>query len=153
MANLAQTLNVLQSIVLTRGVQMILTPTYHVFDMYKVHQDAKKININFESPKYTVDGNSISAINMSASIDSNGVTHLTIVNIDAHTNIPLRFNLSSINWKGVQGTIITSGALTDFNDFDSAPKVFIKNFTGAQKEGTDLVVTIPAKSIVALELK
>jgi alpha-N-arabinofuranosidase len=153
MANLAQTLNVLQSIVLTRGTQMILTPTYHVFDMYKVHQDAKKININFESPKYTLDGNSISAINMSASIDSNGVTHLTIVNIDAHNNIPLRFNLSSIHWKGVQGTIITSGALTDFNDFDSVAKVFIKNFDGAQKEGNDLMVTIPAKSIVALELK
>jgi alpha-N-arabinofuranosidase len=61
--------------------------------------------------------------------------------------------MSSIHWKGVQGTIITSGALTDFNDFDSVAKVFIKNFDGAQKEGNDLMVTIPAKSIVALELK
>ncbi|MDR0731439.1 MAG: alpha-N-arabinofuranosidase, partial [Treponema sp.] len=40
MANIAQTINVLQSVILTEGPKMILTPTYHAFDMYKVHQDA-----------------------------------------------------------------------------------------------------------------
>lgn len=40
MANIAQIVNVLQSMILTKGKDMVLTPTYHVFEMYKVHQDA-----------------------------------------------------------------------------------------------------------------
>ncbi|MFO7161080.1 MAG: alpha-L-arabinofuranosidase C-terminal domain-containing protein, partial [[Clostridium] cellulosi] len=35
MANIAQTVNVLQAVILTNGEKMILTPTYHVFDLYK----------------------------------------------------------------------------------------------------------------------
>src|SRR4029079_14541327 len=54
MANLAQTINVLQSIILTEGNKMLLTPTYHVFDLYKVHQDAKYLPVKFVSPDYAV---------------------------------------------------------------------------------------------------
>ena len=153
MANLAQTVNVLQSIILTKGNKILLTPTYYVFDMYKVHQDAKKINVNFESPKYTLEGKSIPAVNISASVDTLGVTHITLVNLDANKNIPLRIALPGINWKGVTGSILTSGAVTDINEFDKPIKVSIQSFIGAQKEGAELVVTLPSKSIVSLALK
>lgn len=55
MANPAQTVNVLQSILLTQGNKLLLTPTYHVFDMYKVHMDAQKLNLHFKSPDHPQD--------------------------------------------------------------------------------------------------
>ncbi|HLG40781.1 MAG TPA: alpha-L-arabinofuranosidase C-terminal domain-containing protein, partial [Chitinophagaceae bacterium] len=69
-ANLAQTINVLQALVLTKGNQMLLTPTYHVFDMYKVHQDAKWLPVNFNSPDYVSESEKIPAVNISASQDT-----------------------------------------------------------------------------------
>src|SRR5215204_6368447 len=62
-ANLAQSVNVLQALILTKGRQMLLTPTYYVFDLYKVHQDAKLISLKFESPDFTSGTERIPALN------------------------------------------------------------------------------------------
>ena len=69
-ANLAQSINVLQSLILTKGRQMVLTPTYHVFDLYKVHQDAKYLSVQFTSPYYSLGDQKISSLNASASSGS-----------------------------------------------------------------------------------
>lgn len=153
MANLAQTINVLQSLILTKGNQILLTPTYHVFDLYKVHQDGKKLSVNFQSPDYVIDGKKIPAVNISASKDSTGNTHISLVNIDAQKAITLRLQLTSTTWSGVQGRILTSSAVTDVNTFENPNKVKIDKFNGAKKEGNDLVVTLPARSVVTLTLK
>jgi alpha-N-arabinofuranosidase len=102
MANLAQTINVLQALILTKGKQMLLTPTYHVFDLYKVHQDAKLLHINFKSPDYVVDDKKIPAINISASQDSTGAVHVTLVNLDPHKKISIRTTFAGVNWKTVR---------------------------------------------------
>ncbi len=81
-ANIAQTINVLQAMILTKGEQMILTPTYHVFEMYKVHQDATLLPINLEEGTYTYGGESTGAVSASASRDSQGRIHITLVNMD-----------------------------------------------------------------------
>jgi len=153
MANLAQTINVLQALILTKGEQMLLTPTYHVFDMYKVHMDAKKLTISFSSPDYTIDGKKIPALNISASRDSSGITHITLVNIDPNKNINLRAALPGITWKTVQGQILSSKNLTDINSFDKPAAIKPVNFTAAKKENNELVLELPAKSVVMLELK
>jgi alpha-N-arabinofuranosidase len=153
MANLAQTINVLQALILTKGEQMLLTPTYHVFDMYKVHMDAKKLTISFSSPDYTLDDKKIPALNISASRDSSGITHITLVNIDPNKNINLRAALPGILWKSVQGQILSSKNLTDINSFDKPGAIKPENFTAAKKENNELVLQLPAKSVVMLELK
>ncbi|MGC4104344.1 alpha-N-arabinofuranosidase [Ferruginibacter sp.] len=123
MANLAQTVNVLQSIVLTKGDKMLLTPTYYIFDMYKVHMDAKKLNINFKSPDYTIDDKTIPALNISASQDSSGATHISLVNLNPNKKITLQTVLPGINWKTVTGQIVTSAKLTDINTFEDPYKI------------------------------
>ena len=45
MANIAQTINVLQAMLLVKDEKLVLTPTYHVFEMFKVHQDATNLPI------------------------------------------------------------------------------------------------------------
>ena len=77
MANIAQTVNVLQSVILTRGEQMVLTPTYWVFDLYKVHQDATLLPLHIASDAYTFNGQSVPAVSASASKDKDGRIHIT----------------------------------------------------------------------------
>ena len=153
MANLAQTINVLQALILTKGNQILLTPTYHVFDLYKVHMDAKKLNINFKSPDYTNGDSKIPALNISASQDSAGAVHITLVNIDPTKTISLNTVLPGIKFKTVTGQILTSKKLTDINTFENPNNIKIVSFNGAKKMGEELVVDLPAQSVVMLELK
>jgi alpha-L-arabinofuranosidase len=152
LANLAQTVNVLQSLVLTKGPKMLLTPTYWVFDLYKVHQEAKLIPIQFNSPDYTSGSDKIPALNISASKDSLGTVHISLVNLDPAKNISIQTSIDG-NWKSVTGKILTSTNLTDINTFEQPNKVVETDFKGAKLTGNKISVDLPAKSIVVLELK
>ncbi len=152
-ANLAQVVNVLQSIVLTKGNDMLLTPTYHVFDMYKLHQDAKLLPITIASPDYTVDNQKIPAVNVSASQDSTGTIHISLVNVDANKSVTIKTSLANINFKTITGQILTAAKFTDINTFENKNVVVPTVFNGAKKDGNDLVITLPKLSVVVLELK
>ncbi|MGZ3821606.1 MAG: alpha-N-arabinofuranosidase, partial [Mucilaginibacter sp.] len=152
MAALAQTINVLQSLILTDKDKMLLTPTYHIFDMYKVHQDAKYLPVNLNSPDYEFDGKKIPAVSLSASQDASGKIHISLVNLDPNNSVSITTGLNGLKWSKVSGQILTSANLTDINTFQNVDKVHIANFSGAKKEGDKLVVSLPAKSAVTLEL-
>jgi alpha-L-arabinofuranosidase len=152
-ANLAQSINVLQALILTKGRQMLLTPTYHVFDLYKVHQDAKYLSVQFSSPEYSVGGQKIPALNASASQDSTGAVHITMVNLDPNKSLSLKTSLPDLQWQSVNGSIVTSTKLTDINTFEKPDSIHVLPFAGARKQGDDLVVELPAKSVVMLEVK
>lgn len=152
MAELAQTVNVLQALILTQKEKMLLTPTYYIFDMFQVHQDAKYLNIKLNSPNYEVGGKKMEAVNVSASQDASGKTHISLVNLDMHNAVTISTALKDITWKTVKGTVLTSAKITDINTFEQPIKVKLQNFTGAKKDGDKLVVTLPAKSVVTLEL-
>jgi alpha-N-arabinofuranosidase len=132
---------------------MLLTPTYYIFDMYKVHQDAKYLPIQLNSPDYVVDGKKLPAVNVSASQDASGKVHISLVNLDLHNNITISTGLKDIRWKTVTGQILTSANITDINTFQHPDKLKPVNFTGAKKDGDNLVVVLPAKSAVTLELE
>jgi len=154
MACLAQTINVLQALILTKGNQILLTPTYHVFDMYKVHHDAKWLPVNFNSPDYAFEDRKIPAVNISASQDTTtGAVHISFVNLDPNKKITFRSNLVGIKWQNVSGQILTSKKLTDVNTFENPNNIKIVPFSGARKDGNDLLVELPAQSVVVLELK
>ncbi len=153
MAQLAQTVNVLQALILTEGPKMILTPTYHVFDMYKVHHDAMMLPVEFSSPDYVMGDQSLPALNVSASKDSLGVVHITLVNIDPNNPVSISGTLNKIKWNSVTGQILTSAEITDINTFDNPSNIKVSSFDGAAKRGDVLNVTIPSKSVVLLEIR
>jgi alpha-N-arabinofuranosidase len=153
MANLAQTVNVLQSLILTDKDKMLLTPTYHVFDLYKVHQDARSLPLQYWTPDYVHGGEKIPAVNASASKDSTGAIHISFVNLDPTNKVNVRANLSGLGFKTVQGQVLTAARFTDVNSFDAPNRVKPVVFSGARKDGNDLVVELPAMSVVVLELK
>ena len=152
-ANLAQAVNVLQALILTKGRQMVLTPTYHVFDLYKVHQDAKYLPVQFTSLDYIMGDQRIPALNVSASRDTTGAIHITMVNLDPNKNLQLKSTLGNVQWKNVNGSVVTSAKVTDINTFEKPNNIHVQPFSGARKQGNDLLVELPPKSVVALELK
>ena len=87
MANIAQTVNVLQAMILTKGDEMVLTPSYYVFRMYKDHQDATMLPVDLESPKYSHGDNSIPALTASASRDADGILHLSLTNANPNESV------------------------------------------------------------------
>lgn len=152
MANLAQTINVLQAVILTDEEKMILTPTYHVMEMYNVHQDAKLLPVTVRSGDYTLGNEKLQAVSCSASVDSTGVTHVSLVNIDAHKANDVSIDFFGGNYRSVTGRILTSSALQDHNTFDNPDKVKPVAFKGARLKDQTLEVKLPPFSVVVLEV-
>jgi alpha-N-arabinofuranosidase len=152
-ANLAQTINVLQSVILTNETKMILTPTFHVMEMYNVHQDAKLLPVNVQSGEYVFGNEKLQAVSASASLDSNGLTHISLVNIDAKKSQEVSVEFFGSRYKTVTGRIVTSGALQNRNTFEDPGKIQPTAFKDAQLNGSTLNVKIPPFSVVVLELK
>jgi alpha-N-arabinofuranosidase len=151
MANIAQTINVLQSVLLTEGSKLLLTPTYYAFDMFKVHQEAVKLPVYMETE--TVRG--IPALSASASRDDMNRIHLSLTNIDPVKEQELTVELRGLSLSPsvkISGRIITSGNIQDHNTFEDSRKVIMKEFDGASLSGTVLKAPLPAKSLVTLEL-
>lgn len=153
MANLAQCVNVLQSVILTDKAKMITTPTYHVMKMYSVHQDAKLLPVDFKSPIYTYNGESLPAVSISASKDKNNAVHVSLVNVDAKVKNKVEIDLSDLGVKNFTGTIISSEKLQDHNSFENPNKITTKTFKGFENKKGKLEITIPPFSVVVLEGK
>ena len=153
MANLAQAINVLQAVILTKEEKMILTPTYHVMEMYNVHQDAKMVPISLKSNEYVLDNQKLQAVSASASKDSTGLLHISLVNIDAKNAQDITVDLEGGNYKTIAGRILTSAKLQDHNSFEAPDKIKPAPFKGATLKGKMLNVKLPPFSVVVLELK
>ena len=83
MTNIAQIANVLQSMILTKEDKMVLTPTYHVFEMYKVHQDATYLPLELNCERKVVrDDRIVPMVSATASRDANGFIHISLSNVD-----------------------------------------------------------------------
>jgi alpha-N-arabinofuranosidase len=153
MANIAQTVNVLQAVILTDKEKMVLTPTYWAYYLYKVHQDATLLPIFLSCSKYEMNGKKMDAVSASASKDASGKVHITLVNIDPNKEQTIEAELQGITAKKVSGQILTSAAISDYNSFEQPNNVAIKNFKDAELSGGKLNISLPAKSVVMLEIE
>lgn len=152
MANLAQAINVLQSVILTDGNKMLLTPTYHVMEMYTVHHDATLLPIDLKTEQYTFGNEKLPAISASASVDKAGKTHLSLVNVDAGKSHEVAVNLKGLAGKTISGRILTAPRLQDHNTFDKPNTVAPVAFANFKRNGDNLSVTMPPYSVVVLEV-
>jgi alpha-N-arabinofuranosidase len=153
MANLAQTINVLQAVILTNDEKILLTPTYHVMEMYNVHQDATLLPVKIKTSDYTLNGEKLPAVSVSASRDKNGVTHISLVNIDGKNAQDIVIDVKGAKYASVTGRVLSSARIQDHNTFESPDKVKPAAFKGATLSANKLNVKVPAFSVVVLELK
>lgn len=152
MANLAQMVNALQSVILTSGDKMILTPTYYVMEMYKVHQDATLVPAKVISKDYVLGDKKLQAVSVSASIDAQDKMHISLTNIDSKNDQNVEIDLKGFKAKKVTGRILTSPHIQDYNNFDTPTKVVPESFDKATLSNSHLVVNMPSHSVIVLEL-
>lgn len=153
MANIAQLVNVLQSVILTEGDKMVKTPTYQVFKMFSHHQDGQLVESFVETSEVGVeDENQIPNLSESVSIGKDGKLHITIANTALNVDYDINGIMIDAAPKNVKAEII-HGPMDAYNDFDNVEVVTIKEFNCIKIDNNDIVFTIPACSIVHIEVE
>ena len=157
-AQIAQTVNVLQAMALTEGDRMVLTPTYHVFDLYQGHQEATSLPLDVRADRDGIGDEPIPAVSASASRDAAGGVLLTMSNLDPNQSHEVSAEIrgagrSDANRPGVNGRILTADTMQAHNTFDDPHAVRIAPFDDARYAGGVLCAPLPAMSVVALEIR
>lgn len=154
MTNIAQIANVLQSMVLTQGDKMVLTPTYHVFRLYNVHQDAIHLPLTCSAGTFT-DGNGRECpiIDATASRNAEGTINVTITNTDLDDDAEVIITLAAGDRPEISGEILTSARIQDHNTFEDPDTVRPATFKDFKVKDGKISVKMPAKSIVNLTIR
>lgn len=150
MANIAQIVNVLQSMIMTRGSEMVKTPTYYVFKMYNVHHDALLIPLTLEIEDYSYNDESIPAMTASAS-EKDGVVSITLTNANPNKSIAVVCEVGD-NYKSLSSKIVTGKNITDLNEFGKSESVKIADYDVAKVKDGKISVEVPPHAVVLVQL-
>jgi alpha-N-arabinofuranosidase len=153
MANIAQMVNVLQSLILTDKENILLTPTYHVFDLYQGHQGATLLPTDVASPDYSRNGVKIPPLSVSASRAANGGMTLSMVNLDPRRAAKIEIAVNGREVRTVTGRALTAESMDARPEFGKVDPLVpaTLNATAVRRGVVSLVA--PAKSVVVLELR
>jgi alpha-L-arabinofuranosidase len=152
-ANLAQTVNVLQALILTDGPSMITTPTYHVFDLYQAHQGALLLPCFLESDPYTLNDKQIPQLSASASSAGDGKVLFTLCNVDPHREAEVHCELRGRQVSEATGTVLTAQEMGTHNTFQEPERVKPTAFTEIQIDGEKMTTVLPPKSVCAFMIQ
>ncbi|MBZ2197431.1 alpha-N-arabinofuranosidase [Occultella gossypii] len=155
MANIAQTVNVLQAMILTDpdSGALVLTPTYHVFEMNKAHQDAAslRVDVKSEGTTRTVGETELDTFSVSAST-KDGRALVSLTNLDADAPLEVDLDLRGRAVGGVHGRVLTADVLNAHNTAE-ATDVAVRDLDGLSVSGGILRVRVPAHAFVTVELE
>ena len=149
MANIAQMVNVLQSVILTEGDKMVKTPTYYVFDMYKAHQDAELLESSIETVEIGTGENKVPNLSESVSLGKDGKIHVTITNLSMSEDYAVESVFAESAIESVAGEILT-GEVHAHNTFDAPETVKKESFDSCSIKDNTISFTIPKNSILHL---
>lgn len=153
MANLAQIVNVLQSVILTDGADLILTPTYHVFDLYKYHQEGELLDSHIETDMIGVEDEwKVVNLTESVSMDKDGSIHITLTNLSLDEDYTIDTVFADFAAKEAAGHIV-HGAMADKNTFEAPDCVRVNEFKDVQMTDKGLTFVIPRCSILHLTVR
>ena len=155
MANLAQTLNVLQALILTDGAQFILTPTYHVFDLYQVHQDATLLETIIENgAAYQQNDESLLQISVSASKNAAGTVHITLCNLASRSSADVTLTLTGLDAvQQVSGRLVTAPTMQTHNTFDKPDAVTAIALHELSYTGQQVNVQLPPMAVAMVAIQ
>lgn len=119
MANIAQTVNVLQAMILTEGAKMILTPTYHVYKMYAPHQEG----ISLKTKIKTKNKSGVPVVSGSSSLKDNTLT-LTLINSHAKKDALVLVKLLGLKGMSIKSwECLSSENIQSHNTFENPNQV------------------------------
>ncbi|NYT41926.1 alpha-N-arabinofuranosidase [Sphingomonas sp. R-74633] len=153
MTSIAQMINVAQSMILTRDGEMVLTPTYHAFEMYVPFQDATALPLDIRTPDYAKGEWHMAAVSGVAARDRAGAVHVALTNVDPNHAVRTTVTLAGVSAKRVSGRVLTAvQGVTAHNDFGTPDVVAPRPFNDAHLRDGTLTVDLPPHSLVVLEL-
>ncbi|MCR2047609.1 alpha-N-arabinofuranosidase [Acetatifactor muris] len=153
MANIAQMVNVLQSVLLTDGKRMVKTPTWYAFHMYQVHQDAELVESFVETREVgQEEENKVPNLTESVSQSQDGKLHLTLTNLSLDEAEDIESIFADSQVKAVKGTVLT-GKMQAHNTFDEPDQVHEEAFSAITVKEDRISFTIPACSVLHLEVE
>lgn len=136
---------------------MLRTPTYHVFHMYKVHQDATRLEVKTDAGLYRYDEQELPAITATASKDSNGAIHISICHLDPNHAASLALKLEGIekplSAANVSGELLTANELNAHNTFEQPNKVEPVAYGPTSVSGQELKLDVPPSSVLRLTIR
>jgi len=154
MANIAQTVNVLQAMILTdpdTGA-LVLTPTYHVFAMNRGHHDADALAVHLKDvPTRSVDGTELPLVSASASVTGDSAL-VSLSNLDADAGRTVVVDLRGRDVVGQQARVLTASALDAHNTPEHGDTVAPVDHPGVRPHARGLEVDLPAHSYVTVAL-
>jgi alpha-L-arabinofuranosidase len=153
MANIAQMVNVLQSLILTDKEKMLLTPTYHVFDLYQDHQGATLLPTKVDAPAYSSSGVEVPSLSVSASRSANGETTLSLVNLDPRRSAKVSIGVQAGAIQSATGRVITAESMDARPDFGKADPLVPAKLERVSVERGAVSLVAPAKSVIVLKLR
>ena len=153
MANIAQMVNVLQSMIRTDGARMVLTPTYYAFLMYRPFQGATALSVNVSTPNYSLGSETVPAIDVTAARGTDGATYIGLINADPNEGADVSLALNGAGAVRVTGQLLTASKMDARNDFGQPEQVHPVPFTSARWSAGKLQVSVPGKSVVVLKLQ
>jgi alpha-N-arabinofuranosidase len=153
MANLAQMVNVLQALILTDKEKMLLTPTYHVFDLYQAHQGATLLPTQVSAPDYVLDAVTVPSLSVSASRGANGEITLTLVNLDPGRAARVAIDVQGRELRSAAGRLVTSRSMDARPEFGKPDPLQPVLLEPLRVHKGVLSVTAPAKSVISLQLR
>ncbi len=153
MTNIAQMVNVLQAMIMTDGEKMALTPTYHVYGMYSVFQDATSLPVSLKGAgTYSFGDLSVPALSASAARGKDGKIHLAVVNLDPHHAQSVQVDIKGSQLSQASGQLLTAARMDAHNTFAQPANVKPSHYESkASKDG--MTLKIPAKSVLVVTLE
>ncbi|WP_099468208.1 alpha-N-arabinofuranosidase [Konateibacter massiliensis] len=149
MANIAQMVNVLQSVILTEGEKMVLTPTYHIFNMYKCHQDATLLESYIKTEEVGTEENKVPNLHESVSMDEEGRIHITLNNLSLTEAYDIQTVLTEREIKSVKAEILTND-MTAHNTFAEPNRVHTESFDKVEINKREISFQIPPCSVMKI---
>jgi len=155
MANLAQTVNVLQALILTEGDKFLLTPTYHVFDLYKAHQGAALLETIIEQAATYGNGNDrLPQVSLSASEDDQGRINITLCNLDNRATAKVGLALKGLVKGGkVSGSTLAAKDMHAHNTFSNPDTLRPVALAGLAISDGELNVELAPMSVTLLTIE
>jgi alpha-N-arabinofuranosidase len=150
---IAQTINVLQAMILTEGDKIALTPTYYAYQMYVPFQDATELPLDVTAPTFTQGDKTLPAFNVSAARGKDGKVYIGLAGMDPKDAVSLTIDLGGLKVSKVSGQVMTADKMDAMNAIGLPATVKPVDFKGAKITGGKLTVTLPAKSVVVLALQ
>ena len=153
MANIAQTVNVLQAVVLTRGDEMIVTPTYHAFEMYRPFQDATFVPTDLQGGgRYEHGEFSVPRVSATAALAAGGGLVVALVNLHASDAVDVDVRVSGYDAAGASARVLAGDAIDAHNTFE-IPDAVRPVELPVRLEGNGLSMTLPARSVSVIRLE